>query len=257
MYSLPIPDSNGTIQFSSLNPRNLNLGHIVNDLTNNTINKGTHIHHDPDIDSTLHHDDLEWLPAFGQSKAAQRHLEKNDVTIGSIFLFFGWFRKVQYLNGHYSYVPSSPDLHVIFGWLRVSEIFDINSNELPPNPIKNHVHFTTQAHPNVVYYANKRDDAGMFHHFSDVLQLTAPNRTRSVWRLPRWLFPRNNLPMTYHGNPNRWTCNKDESVLLESVPIGQEFVIDCDIYPEAIQWAEDIILCGLTSHSSGRLHGAA
>ena len=35
----------------------------------------------------------DWKPIFGQFGAAETHLENQGVTIGDVFLFFGWFRK--------------------------------------------------------------------------------------------------------------------------------------------------------------------
>jgi hypothetical protein len=42
-------------------------------------------------------------------------------------------------------------------------------------------------------------------------------------------------PLTYHGDRRRW--KKDGlGVLLQTVDIGQEFVLDIDYYPKAYEW---------------------
>ena len=42
-------------------------------------------------------------------------------------------------------------------------------------------------------------------------------------------------PLSYHGRPNRWQL-MDDSVQLQTVGRGQEFVLDTDHYPEALTW---------------------
>ncbi|WP_442956539.1 hypothetical protein [Prosthecochloris sp. GSB1] len=83
--------------------------------------------------------------------------------------------------------------------------------------------------------------AGTFPKFSHSLQLTTPEGNKlSIWELPEWFFPENRKPLTYHSDIRRWRKRGDR-VELESVARGQEFVLDCNEYPEAIQWACDLI----------------
>ena len=50
--------------------------------------------------------------------------------------------------------------------------------------------------------------------------------------------------LTYHGDEARWQ-RVDEGVMLTAASRGQEFVLDCDHYPEAIGWvAELLVLAG-------------
>jgi hypothetical protein len=79
--------------------------------------------------------------------------------------------------------------------------------------------------------------AGTFPHFSPVLQLTAPSSQHpGNWLLPGWLHPNNrSSSLSYHGNLARWQ-KTDRGVFLTSVSRGQEFVLDCSDYPEAIHW---------------------
>jgi hypothetical protein len=83
--------------------------------------------------------------------------------------------------------------------------------------------------------------AGIFTHFSPNLQLTAPNCTRRIWRLPAWLYPTSGKPpLSYHRQMKNWTLD-DRSVTLRSAARGQEFVLDSKYYPEAITWAKSLI----------------
>jgi hypothetical protein len=58
--------------------------------------------------------------------------------------------------------------------------------------------------------------------------------------------------LTYHGDHSRWEKVKD-GVMLTAVSRGQEFVLDCDHYPEAINWlAEPSEAGGFVTMDSGR-----
>jgi hypothetical protein len=143
-------------------------------------------------------------------------------------------------------VPNSPDLHVIFGYLEVADVWEAPvcpAVQLPswaayhPHAIRNY------GHPNNTVYAAAR--GGVFRQFDPVLQLTAPDTgRRSEWRLPAWFYPFNPCdprpPLTYHDDPTRRTPGEGH-VGLRSVGRGQEFVCDTCRYPEANAWAERIL----------------
>jgi hypothetical protein len=63
--------------------------------------------------------------------------------------------------------------------------------------------------------------------------------------LPEWFYPNGRgSVLTYHGDEARWQ-RVDEGVMLTAASRGQEFVLDCDHYPEAIGWvAELLVLAG-------------
>jgi hypothetical protein len=83
--------------------------------------------------------------------------------------------------------------------------------------------------------------AGVFQRFDPALCLTAPGRLRSTWRLPRWFYPdEEKSTLSYHNSLSRWRIEKDY-VLLNSVGRGQEFVLDCQEYPEAVNWLCSIL----------------
>ena len=104
---------------------------------------------------------------------------------------------------------------------------------------------------NTIYIAQERlalsglakAGAGAFPHFMDKLRLTAPwESSRSHWLLPKWFFPfkePSRPPLTYHKNPKRWTLN-DDGVLLSTAYRGQEFVLDTEYYPEAMDWLKSL-----------------
>jgi len=49
-----------------------------------------------------------------------------------------------------------------------------------------------------------------------------------------------NSMLSYHRDPNRWTCY-DNYTDLRSVGRGQEFILDAVDYPEAAEWARALI----------------
>jgi hypothetical protein len=105
------------------------------------------------LDPDLRGGDLDraagWQPLFGQDDGSQTHLRENKVGPGDIFLFFGWFRKTKWDQDKFIYDPEGPDLHVIFGWLKVGCVWAVPQcppTDLPqwalyhPHAVRNYAH---------------------------------------------------------------------------------------------------------------------
>ncbi|HEX8174094.1 MAG TPA: hypothetical protein VF543_03125 [Pyrinomonadaceae bacterium] len=248
LLSLPIPDESQTskIRYEDINVKGKSIGKIVEDLTKKRITRRDFAHLDPDLRPSSYPRLPNWRPLFGQTDQAQTHLKNEGVTIGDLFLFFGWFRKVEFLDGKYRFVRKTPDLHVIYGWLQIGTILSVEKNSYVPPWAKYHHHF----HPppnwrnNAVYVSSenltlnsqeKIGGAGAFEKYRDELCLTCTNQAnRSLWKLPKWFYPSNNLPpLSYHLSKSRWKLNGNHATL-RTVGRGQEFVLDADKYPEAI-----------------------
>ena len=241
MLSLPIPHATGRVSYSGLRTRGLDVGHIVSDLTKNQLSASSLAHLDPDLEASSRRRQAGWLPAFGQDSIAQRHLERERVGIDDLFLFFGWFKEVALRDGRYRYLASAPDLHVIFGWLRVGEVLRLGPDPIP-QWLLDHPHASRDCSPhNTVYVSKGPSGAGVFSNFRSQLRLTEATSTRrSVWRLPSDFLPGARSPLTYHKAPARWTKTQD-GCRLQSVGKGQEFVLDLDEYPGVHRWAEAIV----------------
>ena len=124
MFSLPIPETcchSPAPAYSEITFDGRSLGQAVADLTQGKVQANNKAHLDPDLcrGSVCREDKESWKPLFGQASTAERHLQIQEVGKEDIFLFYGWFRKAQYVDGSYSYIPNAPDLHVIFGWLQI------------------------------------------------------------------------------------------------------------------------------------------
>jgi hypothetical protein len=266
LLSLPIPVDQSPMTYGDLRWNGSALGPIVEDLTHrrNTrttaahprkpITRNTPAHLDPDLDPRIYPRQPGWRPLFGQDSAAQSHLAGQGVGIDDLFLFFGWFRQTEQVEGHYRFVVGAPNLHVIYGWLQIGEIWHVGDSNrtIPPWALYHpHVHDASSPH-NTIYVASETlqlegrplglPGAGVLPRYNPALCLTAPGGLRTRWRLPRWCSPRNDcVPFTYNGAMSRWQL-QDDHVLLQSAYRGQEFVLDTEQYPEAVQWVRDLLL---------------
>ena len=253
LLSLPIPDKSSTIAYKDIAADHCEcVGELVQDLAGIPPTHRAHL--DPDLSARSIPRLRGWRPLFGQVGAAEKHLENNGVGSGDVFLFFGLFRRVERSLLKWRYVRGSRPMHVIFGWLQVAERAAVS--DWPPRDrwALYHPHFTRGTEPsNVVYVATERlslpgvtrsgiAGAGRFTCFSQKLRLTEPDcRTPSRWLLPGWFHPGGRASaLTYLGKPSRWRMSR-AGVRLTSVSRGQEFVLDCDDYPEAINWLHELL----------------
>ena len=108
LLSLPIPDDKDKIPFSSLKWGEISYLDIIQSLRPRA--KYTNIskcHLDPDIRKDVRNRLPNWQPAFGQMDTALSQLRKQNVSIGDIFLFHGWFRETELKDGHLQYKKDS------------------------------------------------------------------------------------------------------------------------------------------------------
>jgi hypothetical protein len=251
LCSLPIPDSGAPTTYAEISSFNgSSIAPMVEDLTRGRVRRSDRAHLDPD----LRHDAIartaEWRPIFGQAAAAQSHLARHEVGCGDLFLFFGCFRRAEKVGGGFRFVRDAPKLHVIFGWLQIARVSRATSELAIEIPwAEGHPHLTAPGRykNNTLYFASDRlssvslktRGAGTFDRIRPELILTKTESNCSVWQLPRWFDPNGRPALSYHSKPARWTeC--DNSMRLQSVGRGQEFVLDVDEYPEARAWVRSI-----------------
>src|SRR5689334_1319956 len=102
MYSLPIQAAGATKRYGEIlkgdDRRGTDMGSVVKDLTSGRVCEEYLAHLDPDLDPSALPRLPGWRPAFGQTGAAQTHLDHCGVGVGDLFLFFGWFRRVARAN---------------------------------------------------------------------------------------------------------------------------------------------------------------
>jgi hypothetical protein len=210
------------------------------------------VHLDPDLSDVSVARRPGWRASLGQMGSAQKHLAKQGVGLGDVFLFFGWFRQVEYFAGRWRYVSGAPSVHALFGWLQVGNVLNVGESECPVW-LEDHPHVQHAAHigaDNTIYVAGERllgsrhrlPAAGTFQRWGADLQLTAPGCSRSVWRVPRWLLKSPEQPiLSYHRDPSRWRVD-NECAIVQTVGKGQEFVIDVGDCEEASQWLHSLVI---------------
>lgn len=258
LISFPIPDDRSSIRYRDIRSPRLELWRLIEQLTKGKVKRTDGVHLDPDIRQDAYVPrPKEWLGVFGQTGAAQAHLARK-ISVGDVFLFFGWFRSVKASGRQHRYVYAGPDFHVLFGWLQIGAIVLVASEDRPKwTDYHPHCHegFITRisGQNNTVYIATERltiegkelslAGYGTFSRIKPSLCLTSPGQSkRSLWRLPEWFYPFHSrrTPLSYHADPSRWALNGDGCSLC-TVGRGQEFVLDAKEYPEALVWLLAII----------------
>lgn len=249
MASLPIPDNNTSIYYKDLKlNENFSYLDLMNQLgLSKKFNKYSTAHIDPDINESILDRPSNWQAIFGQDNSSASHLNNQNVSIGDIFLFFGWFKKCIKTSLGYKYDPKDKNgRHIIFGYMQVGKKIIINNDSNYPKSYLLHPHFEYRDRKNNTAYIaadflkfnSTISGAGTFK-YNDDLVLSLDNIDRSIWKLPSFFHPSYGTKMTYHTNPQKWQKN-DSFCTLQTVGRGQEFVISNNSSVE--EWAKNIIL---------------
>lgn len=248
LVSLPIPDKGAPHAYTDITwAPGRHLGELIRDLAPARVKPTHRAHLDPDLLESSVPRARDWRPIFGQVGASQSHLANEGVGAGDVFVFFGLFRRTEYREGRFRFVPRARPVHLLFGWLQVERVYAVDDNRPQLEWAHDHPHLCRPSNPrNVVYVARSTLDmpgvapttpgAGVFTQYSESLQLTAPDSATGVWQLPAWFAPLRERPaLTYHGDRSRWSLDGD-MVRLRTVGRGQEFVLDVSNRPEAGEW---------------------
>jgi len=256
VLSLPIPDCDSPIRYGDLAWRGKRgVGEIAERLTKGRLNASDGVHIDPDLAPDTLARSRGWRAVLGQTGAAQGHLQNFGVGPGDVFLFFGLFQEVQKLGRDLRFRPDSEPQHVIFGWLQVAEVVPVDRcSRKVMSWAAYHPHMNRDLDSqNTLYVAShriklpghgrlERPGAGVLTHYDPLLRLTAPESAKpSLWLLPKWFFSKGRKTrLSYHGDMTRWK-RISGGVMLQSVARGQEFILDADDYPEALDWVAGLI----------------
>jgi len=253
LVSLPIPDSGSRIKYCDLVHPELNLGTMVKQLSRNKVIGRDGAHLDPDLVAGHYPRLPGWRPVLGQTGSAQGHLRKQGVANGDLFLFFGLFRVAEKRGRKWQFVPGTTPQHMLWGWLQIDEIINVDMMQEDRYPwLSYHPHLHGRPDLNNTLYlareqlmidglSTKTPGSGVFKTFNPSFCLTDENSALpSQWRLPSWFYPDQRQPLSYHSKLERWQ-REDESCLLRCAARGQEFVLDLEQYPEALDWLGQLL----------------
>lgn len=250
LLTLPIPDRHSLIRYGDIDFGE-DYGTLLSQLTGGRLNRGSRAHHDPDLVASHLPRSPGWRPVLGQSGAAQGHLRRQGVAVGDLFLFFGLYRPVEKYRRRWRFVPGSRARHVIWGWMQIAEVLQVDRLTPGYQWLDYHPHLQMPPDPsNTLYIASDSlsmgqeasfPGSGIFSHLDPLLQLTADDSVNpSQWQLPAWFYPDQRPPLTYHQKMQRWHRDGDRC-FLQCAARGQEFVLDCDHYPHSRSWCRALI----------------
>lgn len=248
LISLPIPDEDTTITYENLKIEGKTYYDIIRSLCGSQLKSGggklelsigTTCHLDPDIFEDIYIREAGWKGLFGQAGAAQSHLAKQEVSVGDLFLFFGWFRRTIEKDGNLVFDPEDKEgRHIIYGYLQVGEIINLDGNSEIESWMEYHPHIARKSNRkgNTLYVARENlswndnlKGYGTFDYRDDLV-LTKVGCSRSKWDLPE-IFRNANI-----------SCHSDENWQeghFKCVSRGQEFVVEENKLIE--DWAKRIV----------------
>lgn len=250
LLSLPIPDDNGETTYSDLVYEGKTYYKIIQELNPRIAEKlkNRKCHVDPDICNRYIKSIENWKPAFGQNGTSKIHLETQNVGLGDIFLFYGWFRQTELDNSGKLRFVNAPkdkttDKHIIFGYMEIGEI--ITNRERIVSEFNYHPHAYEKykdSPSNALYIPSQTlsfdgsiGGCGMLKYIP-IRQLTKAGHKRSEWNLPDCF---KNIGISYHENNSYgWTANKD---YFKAAYRGQEFVTKSDISESIKKWVTEVI----------------
>ena len=187
LLSMPIPSEDDKDTYNDLEYKGASYAEILKDLRPQ--GKFNRCHVDPDVRENCRRQPVKnWQAAFGQIGSAQGLLANAGVEPGDIFLYFGWFRPVEYKDGHYQYVSRKAgtfydhaDMHIIYGYLQIGEIH-MDLTTFPWHP-----HSAYIGKPNAIYTATdklsldpKQKGYGALNYRKDRV-LTLEDHNRGTW----------------------------------------------------------------------------
>jgi hypothetical protein len=242
MLSLPIPTSTDVQSYDDLRaPGGRTYAEIIRQLTgeqSSVLLK--HAHLDPDLAFGTRSRELGWRGTLGQTGAAAGHLKNQQVSVGDLFLFYGWFRPVESIGGRVRFMSRALGFHAIFGYLEVGEVISAPTLAELPGWLRDHPHALPQRlanRANTFYVSTPalssdltKPGWGTFR-FDEQLVLSHRAMSRSRWSLDPRLF--RHLTISYH------TSQAWKDGYFQSYPRAQEYVIHAD--KSAEEWAHRLV----------------
>ena len=241
MLSLPIPHALDTLRYDEIAaPGGKSLQEIIDELAAGAQIAGKGAHLDPDLMRGARPRLRGWRPALGPGRAAATHLKNQGVSVGDLFLFYGWFRHAEQDGDRLCFRRGSNGCHAIFGYLEIGEVLSAPAHTDLPAWLHDHPHaapFRIARATNTIYVATRKSSfhpcypgAGVFR-FDKRNVLTKEGLSRSRWNLDPALFQ--NKTISYHSEV-AW-----HDGYFQSYPRAQEYVIHAD--QPIVSWASQLV----------------
>jgi len=235
IFSIPIPQkSPSPTKYKDLNFNGITGKDILQEASVKKVGPESYCHFDPLL--------TEEIGIFGQASSSQTELKKQQVSVGDLFLFFGWFKQ---------FATKGRDIHHLFGWLQIEKIIEGTDNIVKylDNVGMQHPHGfgdVSRYSNNTIYigkqnltFGNKITEIkgyGLFKKTHKDLILTEENSTRSKWKMSEKHFSNtNNLFL------NRLKWKDEKNCLVDCLGYGQEFILNAEKNPKIIDWARELI----------------
>lgn len=240
LLPFPIPEEKeASDKYGLLNHNEQSFFEIISSLKPRTkLTESHYCHLDPDLRRDVKPRLDGWEPAFGQCDSSLSELKNNNFGLGDLFLFFGWFRETEFFKNRLRYKRGAPNLQLIYGYMQVGNIMKYDSDI--PEWLYAHPHIPRILAGSVkdaIFLPSKRlsfapelPGAGMLKYAPELI-LTAPNMTRSKWKLPDF-FKEDSIRI---GHAPKQPGNGE---YFQSATIGQEMVWEAS--PKAIEWIKSI-----------------
>ncbi|MEE0949997.1 hypothetical protein [Streptococcus equinus] len=202
LLSLPIPSKYDELQYKDVYFDGVSLADILCQLKpkdKKIINWNCHL--DPDIRLNSRKIKPEnWTAGFGQISQAQGYLRNQEVGVGDLFLFFGWFRQTEgnFKDGTLRYVRNAPNQHILYGYLQIGKM--VSDSERLQKEYYWHPHSLekrAKENNNMLYlpidtltFNKNREGFGTFD-FAEKYVLTSPGKSKATWKEIAALLPEN------------------------------------------------------------------
>ena len=227
IFSLPIPQNSiSPNKYRSIEFNKISCEKAFLEASVTQVNLDSYCHFDPDLNQRI--------GLFGQAGSAQSELKNNKVSIGDLFLFFGWFKNFNFIK---------KDIHLIFGWLEIDEIISGNleiSKFLKQEKLSHPHDPKFKSYKNNTLYVGRKN-FGLFTKFSNQLTLTANGYSRSMWEFPKEYF-KNSKDIGSELFANRIQWNHKNNFLVDTnLGPGQEFILNVEKNPQVKKWAKSLI----------------
>jgi hypothetical protein len=240
LLSFPIPHRVGSVSYGDIRQTaDYSMRELIT-MLGLKVKASDTCHIDPDLVYGSFERQSGWKPVFGQCGAAAAHLRSQQVQVGDLFLFFGWFRRTKQTSQGVIWDTTDQGRHIIYGYLEIGQILLVGTSTAVPAWASYHPHVQLRLRSsphNVLYIARDHlsgtqtvPGAGTLR-FREDLALTIAGRNRTAWQLPDFF---RGLEISYHSATS-W--QKD---CFRAASRGQEFVIAENA--AVTEWAKSLVL---------------